>query len=156
VPASVPKATSSVPQISVAHDIIAIKNAASLVAAQFHGHAFRNAGTDHVPDGRAPEVVRDAAGTAGGDPGAAPRVVEAAGRDRMAGPEPDVAGFGGQVVEEDVLDDHALPTLNPIGGLALRLEQLLQLGRQVEDATLEVLRRAGVEPDLGLERPKST
>ena len=35
VPASVPKTTRSVPQISVAHDIIAIKNAASLVAAQF-------------------------------------------------------------------------------------------------------------------------
>jgi hypothetical protein len=42
VPASVPKTTRSVPQISVADDIIAIKNAASLVAAQFHGHAFRN------------------------------------------------------------------------------------------------------------------
>jgi hypothetical protein len=47
VPASVPKATSSVPQISVAHDIIAIKNAAGLVAAQFHGHPLRNACPTH-------------------------------------------------------------------------------------------------------------
>ena len=78
VPASVPKTTRSVPQISVAHDIIAIKNAAGLVAAQFHGHALWNASANHVPDGRAPEVVRDAAGTAGDDPGSAPRVVEAA------------------------------------------------------------------------------
>jgi hypothetical protein len=62
-------------------------------------------------------------------------MVEATGRDRMAGPEPDVAGFRGQLVEKDVLDDHALPTLNPIRGFSLRLQQFLQLGRQVEDAT---------------------
>jgi hypothetical protein len=51
-------------------------------------------------------------------------------------------------VEEDVLDDHALPTLNPISGLPLRVEQLLQFGCQVEDSTLKVLRRARVQPDL--------
>jgi hypothetical protein len=62
----------------------------------------------------------------------------------LPGPEPDVAVFGRQVVEEHVLDDHALPALNPIGGFALRLEQLLQLGRQAEDAVLKVLRRAGI------------
>jgi hypothetical protein len=45
VPTSVPKTTSSVSQISVADDIIAIEHAPSLVAAQFHGHALRNAGT---------------------------------------------------------------------------------------------------------------
>jgi hypothetical protein len=54
----------------------------------------------------------------------------------------------GYVVEEDVLDNHAFPTLNPISDPSLRLEQFLQFGRQVEDATLEILRRAGVEPDL--------
>jgi hypothetical protein len=32
--------------------------------------------------------------------------------------------------------------------LALRLEQFLQLGRQIEDATLEVFRRAWVETHL--------
>jgi hypothetical protein len=32
----------------------------------------------------------------------------------MSPGEPDVAVSGGQVVEEDVLDDHALPMLNPI------------------------------------------
>ena len=85
MPASVPKTTRSVPQISVADDIIAIEDAARLVSAQFHRDALRNAGADHVPDGRAPEVVRDAAWAAGGDPGAAPGVVEAAGRDRMNG-----------------------------------------------------------------------
>jgi len=84
VPTSVPKPTRGVPQISIAHDIIAIEDAASLVTAQFHRDALRNAGADHVPDGGATEVVRDAAWAAGGDPGAAPRVVEAAGRDRMA------------------------------------------------------------------------
>jgi hypothetical protein len=82
VPATVPRTTSSVPQISVAHDIIAIKNTASLVTAQFHGRAFRNAGSDHVADGGPPEVARDAAWAAGGDPGASPRLVKAAG-DRM-------------------------------------------------------------------------
>ena len=39
MPASVPKTTRSVPQISVAHDIIAIEHAAGLVAAQFHRHS---------------------------------------------------------------------------------------------------------------------
>jgi len=51
-------------------------------------------------------------------------------------------------VEEDVLDDHALPTLNPISRLALGLEQVLQFGRQIEDATFEVLRRAGIQSHL--------
>jgi hypothetical protein len=74
VPASVPESTSSVPQISVAHDIIAIKNAAGLVAAQFHGHALRNARSDHVADGGPAEVVRDAAGAASGGPSSPPRV----------------------------------------------------------------------------------
>jgi hypothetical protein len=37
------KTTSSVPQISVAHDIIAIEDAARLVVAQFHRDAFGNA-----------------------------------------------------------------------------------------------------------------
>ena len=61
VPKTVPQPVRSLPQVSVAHDIIAIKNAASLVAAQFHRDAFGNAGADHVPDGGATEVVRDAA-----------------------------------------------------------------------------------------------
>jgi hypothetical protein len=61
VPASVPKTARRVPQISIAHDIIAIEHAAGLVAAQFRGHALRNAGPDHVADGRSPEFVRDAA-----------------------------------------------------------------------------------------------
>jgi hypothetical protein len=39
VPASVPKTARRVPQVSIAHDIIAIEHATSLVAAQFHGHA---------------------------------------------------------------------------------------------------------------------
>jgi len=79
VPTSVPKPTRRVPQISIADDIIAIEDAARLVTAQFHRDAFGNAGADHVPDGRATEFVRDAARAAGGDPGAAPGVVEAAG-----------------------------------------------------------------------------
>jgi hypothetical protein len=71
-------------------------------------------------------VRRKSCGMLPGQPAAIrarhPRVGEAAGRDRMAGPESDVAGFGWHVMEEDVLDDHALPTLNPISGLPLRLE----------------------------------
>jgi hypothetical protein len=79
VPTSVPKPTRSLPQISIADDIIAIEHAARFVAAQFHRHAFGDAGADHVPNRRSTEVVRDAAWAAGGDPGAVPRVVEAAG-----------------------------------------------------------------------------
>ena len=75
MPASVPKTTRSVPQISVADDIIAIENAASLVAAQFHRHALWNAGADHVADGRSPEVVRNAAGAPGRRPRPPPGLV---------------------------------------------------------------------------------
>ena len=89
-----PKTTRSVPQISVADDIIAIKNAASLVAAQFHGHALRNAGSDHVADGRSPEVVRDATGAPGSHSGLPPRVVEAVRGDAVARPVPGGAGLG--------------------------------------------------------------
>jgi hypothetical protein len=83
VPTSVPKPTRGVPQISIADDIIAIENAARLVTAQFHRDGLRNAGADHVPDGGPAEFVRDAAGATGRDPGATPRVIETARRDRM-------------------------------------------------------------------------
>jgi hypothetical protein len=48
MPTSVPKPTRSVPQVSIADDIIAIEDAASLVAAQFHGHALRNYGLTNL------------------------------------------------------------------------------------------------------------
>ena len=83
VPTSVPKPTRSLPQISIADDIITIEHAASLVAAQVHRHTFGNARADHVQNRGSTEVVRDAARAAGGDPGAALHVVEAAGGDRM-------------------------------------------------------------------------
>src|SRR4029453_18662962 len=51
-------------------------------------------------------------------------------------------------MEEDMLNDHALPTLDPVSGFALGFQQLLQLRRQVEDATFEVLRCTWVQPDL--------
>jgi len=103
VPASVPKSTSSVPQISVADDIIAIKNAAGLVAAQFHGHTLRNARSDHVADGGPPEVVRDTAGASGGRPGPPPRVIEAVLGDALARPVPESASLSDVAMEEDVL-----------------------------------------------------
>jgi len=93
VPASVPKSTSSVPQISVAHDIIAIKNAAGLVTAQFHGHPLRNACPDHVADGGPPEVVRDAPRTPGRRPRRPPSMVEAVSGDALASPVPRRASF---------------------------------------------------------------
>jgi len=46
------RTTSNIPQVSVAADIIAIKNAASLVAAHFHGRALRNPGTETSALGR--------------------------------------------------------------------------------------------------------
>ncbi|MCM3879444.1 MAG: hypothetical protein ND807_04980, partial [Vicinamibacterales bacterium] len=106
MPASVPKTTRSVPQISVADDIIAIKNAASLVAGQFHGHALWNAGTDHVADGRSPEVVRNAAGASGRRPGPPPGLVDAALGDALAGQVPEGTRLGYWAMEEDVLHDH--------------------------------------------------
>src|SRR5688572_16714020 len=92
---SVPKPMRSLPQVSVAEDIIAIEHAARLVAAQFHRHAFGDACADHVPYGDSPEVVRDAARTAGGDPGETSSVVEASERDRMARQNPTSPFFVG-------------------------------------------------------------
>jgi hypothetical protein len=112
VPASVPKPTRSVPQISIAHDIIAIEDTASLVAAHFHGDALRNAGSDHVANGRSPEVVWNAAGAPGCRPRAPPRLVEAAPGDAVACPVPEGAGFGDWAMEEHVLHDHLLLPLN--------------------------------------------
>lgn len=52
-----------------------------------------------------------------------------------------------------MLNDHALPTLDAVGGFALSFQRLLQFRRQVENSTFEVLRRAWVQPDLtGLQR----
>jgi hypothetical protein len=124
--ASVPKSTSSVPQISVAHDIIAIKNAAGLVAAQFlHGHPLRDACPDHVADGGPPKVVRDAPRTSGGRPGSPPRLVEAAFGDRLTCPVARKAGPGDRPVEEHVLHDHLLLPLKLVGG-ALFFQELVQ------------------------------
>src|SRR5437870_7800906 len=77
VPKTVPQPVRRLPQVSVAHDIIAVEDAMRLVAAQFHRDAFGDAGAHHVPDGRPAEVVRNAARAACGDPGTAPLVVEA-------------------------------------------------------------------------------
>jgi hypothetical protein len=104
VPTSVPKPSRSVPQISIADDIIAIEDATSLVAAQSHGHAFRNAGPDHVADGSSPEVVRNAAGTPGGRPGTPPRLVEATLGDALAGKVSERARLGDPM-------NHGLPLL---------------------------------------------
>jgi len=49
VPKTVPPVR-SFPQVSVAHDIIAIEDATRLVAAQFHRNALGDPGADHVPD----------------------------------------------------------------------------------------------------------
>ena len=51
-------------QIAVADDVVSLKNRRRLVARQLHRHALGDTGADHVPDGRSPEVVRDAPWTA--------------------------------------------------------------------------------------------
>jgi hypothetical protein len=86
VPTSVPKPTRSVPQVSIAHDIIAVEDAASLVATEFHCDPLRDAGPDHVADGRSPEVVRNARRTAGRRSCPPPRLVEAAATPQAASP----------------------------------------------------------------------
>lgn len=98
-----PKATSSA-QISVAHDIIAIKNAASLMAAQFHGYAFRNARSDHVPDGRSPEVVRNTARAPGRRPSPPPDLVEAVSGNAVARPVGTApAGYRYGIIDGDLV-----------------------------------------------------
>ena len=114
VPTSVPKPSRSVPQVSVAHDIIAFKDAPGLVARQIHGHAFGDAGADHVPDGRSPEIVRDTARAPGGHPRPSPSLVEAALGDAVAGEVPERAGRD-RAMEEHVLHDHVLLPLDVIG-----------------------------------------
>ena len=88
MPTSVPKPTRSVPQISIADDIIAIEDAVSLVATQFHGHALRNPGPDHVADRRPAEVVRNTAGAPGGRLGPPPGLIEATRGNAVTGEVP--------------------------------------------------------------------
>ena len=55
------------------------------MAGELHGDALGHAGSHEGAHGRAPEVVRNAPRTAGGDPRPPPRLVEAAFRDPLAG-----------------------------------------------------------------------
>jgi hypothetical protein len=148
VPASVPKTTSSIPQISVAHDIIAIKNAASLVAAHFDGDALWNAGTDHVPDSRPSEVVRDAPWATGRLSSPPPRLVEPALRNPPPGQLPKDTGLRELTMEEHMLDDLVLRSLDLIGRRPLLLQELQELGRQIEDPPLPDLCGPRIKSDL--------
>ena len=47
-----------------------------LLPGELHRHALRDAAADHVSDDCAPEIVRDPTGTAGGDRGGFPGLVE--------------------------------------------------------------------------------
>src|ERR687888_30339 len=42
-------------EVRWADDMVAVEHRPGLVAGDLHGHALRNPGVDHVPDGRAPE-----------------------------------------------------------------------------------------------------
>ena len=77
-----------------------------------------------VPHGSPAEVVRDAARQASGDPGATPRVVEPAGRDRMPGSESDIGVVRRHAVEKDVLNDHGPSDAESDERLALRREEI--------------------------------
>jgi hypothetical protein len=118
VPASVPKPTRSVPQVSIADDIIAIEYAAGLVPTEFHGHALWDAGADHVANGGPPEVVPDAPRTPGRHPARCrtgrPRVIDllvelfaaaararrvtSAGPDSVASPQSPTRSLGGGIM----------------------------------------------------------
>lgn len=52
-------------EVTFADDVVAVEHGVSLVSGQLAGHALRNARANEVADGRAPQVVRDAAGAAG-------------------------------------------------------------------------------------------
>lgn len=45
--------------VSVVHDVVAVEDAARLVAAYFHRDALGNAGPQHVPGGRSAQIVND-------------------------------------------------------------------------------------------------
>jgi hypothetical protein len=51
-------------------------------------------------------------------------------------------------MEEHVLDNHALLSLDSVRRLALISEELLQFRRQVEDAPFHVLRGSRIQPNL--------
>src|SRR5262245_37398552 len=127
--------TRGISEVAVANDVVPVEDAAGLVAAQFHRHAFRDTGTDHVANCRTAEVGRDTGRASGPDSRTAPRMVEAAPRDAVPGQVQGLACFRGAVVEEDALNNHPFLTLHTIRGLALVREQFLELRCQVEDAT---------------------
>lgn len=136
----VPKPTRSVPQVSIAHDIIAVEDAASLVATELHGHSFLNAGSDHVADGRSSEIVGNTAGAPRGRPRAPPSLVEATFGDPAASEVPEGSGLRDRVMEEDVLHDHLLLSLNLAGHCSLLLQELVQFRSQIKDPSFPILR----------------
>jgi hypothetical protein len=44
-------------KVLVVYDVVAVKNRAGLMPGNGHCHTFRNAGADHVANGRSPKVV---------------------------------------------------------------------------------------------------
>src|SRR5215472_11642828 len=47
----------SLGQICLAYDVVAVEDAARLVAAETHGYTLRDTSTDHVADGGPPKIM---------------------------------------------------------------------------------------------------
>src|SRR5712692_9141886 len=55
----VPNTLGRVTEVALGHDVVAFEHGPGLVPGDHHGDAFRDAGPDHVPDGRPPEIMEE-------------------------------------------------------------------------------------------------
>src|SRR3989442_10352905 len=131
-------------EVAGTHDVVAIEDGARLVPGDLHRDTLRDARVDHVAHGGAPEVVAQAPGDAGSLARRGPCLSEIA---------PALAPALASAEErEEVRDDPVGALLEGLDALALGRQQRLDLRREVHEAPLVVLRRAGVQTQrAGLE-----
>src|SRR5262245_23706263 len=70
-------------EVTVADNVVALKDRRRLVAGQLHRYAFGHARAHQIPHRCSSEVVRNAAGTSGGEARRRPRFVEPLNRFRV-------------------------------------------------------------------------
>jgi hypothetical protein len=128
--------------------VVAIEHRACLVAGDLHRDALGHAGVNHVPQCRPAEIMSQAPCAARLIAGRGPRLPEIA------------AAFAAALTSgeerEEIRDDSVGSLLECFNALELRRQENPEVRRQVNNAPLIILRRAGVQaqrPSLEVELP---
>ena len=121
--------------------MVAVEDAAGLVAGDVHGHPFRHPRRDEVPDRGPAEVVAEHARAAGLSDCDGPGSLEVF---------PQLAHVGAGEVREQERHHPAVGPFEHLHPVHLLHQGQLELGRELHHPAVVVLRRAGLQP----ERPR--